>query len=532
MADFEFKKGDLVAGKYRIQRVIGRGGFGIVYLANDKATYATCAIKTFPRERLADAKARKDFHREILLWVRLGENPFILKANWVVNSLEGVFVQMDYIEPDSKGRVNLADHLAPTNQPLELATVLRWSLQFCCGMEHAQEHGILSHRDIKPSNILVAKDRVLKISDFGLAQAAQAVHHTATPTQHQGSGPDNGPGLSVVQTHGRLICGTPGYIPPEVYMGAPADARSDIYSFGLVLWQMARTSPIPPFSAPWRGDLQEYMQKVYEQQVSRPLPPTNTPLDGIINKCLRPDPAARYPSFSDLRDGLEPLFSQECGTHLEIPKPSPKGEVFWARKGAMLGAIQQYGEAHKCCDIAIRIHPDYWDAWLIKGRMFNDAGHHETAIRCFEKVLSLNPENFFALAGKGTALFALGRYEDSVRMYDAAVRVAPHRFSGWNGKGASLLYLDRREEAVLCFKNALVIEPQNSVTWYNLARAEDELNRWPDAIRAYERFLQLASPLEPDENQDAQNRLKELRRKHGSGWSSYSPPDAPAHHQP
>jgi serine/threonine protein kinase len=518
VTSFGFNKGDVVAGKYRIQGVIGEGGFGIVYLAIQNDTDALCAIKTFPCERLADTKAREDFQREILLWVRLEEYPFILKANWVVNSLEGFFVEMEYIGPDPEGRVTLEDHLTRASRRLEIATVLKWSLQFCFGMEHAAEHGISSHRDIKPANILITKDGLLKIGDFGLAQAAQAASDAAAGlSQRQASERIDRPGLSVVHTQGRVICGTPGYIPPEICRGGPADARSDIYSFGLVLWQMAATKPIPPFSAPWRGDVEEYLLKVYEQQVAGAVPPTNTLLDGIIHKCLRPDPAARFASFSALRDALEPLFSKDSASQLEIPKASPKDEVFWARKGAMLGEIQQYGEAHKCCDRALAMHPEYWYAWLIKSRMFVDAGRYETAIKCFDKVLSLNPGNVFALSGQGQALFALGLYEEAVQMYDAALEVNPNRFSAWSGKGASLVYLNRNEEAAICFKNALTIAPNNSLVWYNLARSEDDLGRWTDAIRSYERFLEVASPLEGEEIHDAKNRLKELRQRRGGG---------------
>src|SRR5208337_2864432 len=154
-----------------------------------------------------------------------------------------------YVAADSEGRVNLEDHLAKANGPLNKNQVLKWAIQFCVGMEYARAHGIGCHRDIKPGNILITRDGTLKISDFGLATGAEAAWRGMT--DGHGSlmmGGRNGMGgFSLMQANGNVRCGTPGYIPPEVYRFEPADVRSDIYSFGLILWQMAAGNRMPPF---------------------------------------------------------------------------------------------------------------------------------------------------------------------------------------------------------------------------------------------------------------------------------------------
>ncbi len=242
-----FKKGDVIGGKYEVHGQIGKGGFGLVLLVYDREDGDVCALKTFRDEFLADAAARGAFRREALLWVNLDEHPFILAAQYIEEFSGRLFVGMNYIAPDERGWVSLADHLVRFRNGQDADQALKWAIQFCRGMEHANAHGIEAHRDIKPTNILISQDGTLKISDFGLAAAA--AH--ASPTGPSGSivtGGSDGVGLSVVLSGGRRVSGTPGYIAPEVFRGEKADVRSDIYSFGLVLWQMAAGSRKPPSS--------------------------------------------------------------------------------------------------------------------------------------------------------------------------------------------------------------------------------------------------------------------------------------------
>lgn len=235
----EWKPGDVIGWKYEMCGTLGKGGFGVVYLVRNRQTGEVCALKTFRGEFLADGNARKAFKKEALLWVNLDEHPFILTARWVQEFSDRLFVQMDYVAPDEQGRVSLANHLAKAGGPLDSDQILEWAIQFCLGMEHANAHGIKCHRDIKPANILIAQDGTLKITDFGLAAAVEvAGRDTAGQVGSIVTGSvGNGLGLSLLKVDGKVLCGTPGYMPPEIYRGEPADVRSDIYSFGLVLWQ-------------------------------------------------------------------------------------------------------------------------------------------------------------------------------------------------------------------------------------------------------------------------------------------------------
>src|ERR1039457_4252399 len=168
-----YRKGDLIGGEYEVLGTLGKGGFGHVYLVRHCKLGVVYALKTFRDEFLDDPKARESFKKEALLWVNLEDHPFILSANVVVEISGRLFVFMEHIASDAQGRVNLADHLVQTAGPLDTRQTLKWAIQFCLGMEHAGAHGIQCHRDIKPANILITQDGILKISDFGLAAAAE-----------------------------------------------------------------------------------------------------------------------------------------------------------------------------------------------------------------------------------------------------------------------------------------------------------------------------------------------------------------------
>jgi serine/threonine protein kinase len=223
-----YKKGDLIGGKYVVHGILGKGGFGVVYLTSNRETNQVCALKTFRDELLASAEARDAFKKEALLWVNLERHPFILAARFVEEYSSRLFVVTDYVAPDGRWRVSLADHLATASGPLYIDQTLKWAVQFCLGMEHAQSHGISCHRDIKPANILICQDKTLRISDFGLAAAAEvALRGESVPSDLLVTGgPERGYGLSLVQNGAKAPCGTPGYMAPEVYRGEGADTRT------------------------------------------------------------------------------------------------------------------------------------------------------------------------------------------------------------------------------------------------------------------------------------------------------------------
>ena len=514
-----YKKGDVIGGKYEIHGTLGKGGFGVVYLAYNREIEEVRALKTFRDELLIDGVACDAFKREALLWVNLEEHPFILAALFVSEISGRVFVAMDYVAPDAHGRVSLADHLARQEGPLDAGQTLKWAVQFCVGMEHAQTHGIKCHRDIKPANILITQDGTLKISDFGLAAAAEVAWRG---TGGRGGslvtrGPEGSFGLSLTQTGGKARCGTPGYMAPEVYRGEEADIRSDIYSFGLVLWQMAAGSPTPPFVAPYRADLEGYLRQIYEQQMTGRVPRVDGFLGPVVERCLRPKPAERYGSFRELRWALEPVLERKTGKKLEIPQVGEKTGTFLTNKGSSLLSLGRREEAISCYDRALAIDPRDAKAWTGKGCSLDALGRREEAINCYDQALAIDPRDTKAWYNKGKALDAVGRRAEAIVCYDQALALDPRYAKAWTNKGSALLSLGRREEAISCFDQALAIDPRDALAWYNKGNALDALGRRAQAIDCYDQALAI-DPRDARLGTTREARLLHLGRLRGGDW--------------
>jgi tetratricopeptide (TPR) repeat protein len=484
-----YGKGDIIGGEYVVHGTLGRGGFGIVYRVHDKETRQVYALKTFRDEFLADLSARNAFQKEALLWVNLGVFPFIVEALWVKVFSGRLFVAMDYVEPDAEGRVSLHDHLR-CGQPFTTERAVECSIQFCLAMEHANARGVKCHRDIKPANILIAKD-LFKISDFGLAAAADVAWRSAamqSNTFATGSSVD-GFGFSMLCSEGRVRCGTPGYMPPEVYRGETADVRSDIYSFGLVLWQMAAGSASPPFGGTYRGDIEAYMHNAYEEQISKRVPPVARPMGAVIERCLNPVPSKRYSSFEEVLRVLEPIYRELSGKAVMVPAISENTAWFWNNRGMSLAALGRHQEAIGCYVKALAIDPGEARIWSNKGFALHNLGRHQEAVECYNKALTLNPQLNDVWSSKGASLDAMGCRQEALNCYDNALVTDFRNANTWNNKGTTLNSLGRNDEALGCYVEALAIDPHSAEAWNNKGSSLDALGRHEEAIRHYDKAL-------------------------------------------
>jgi tetratricopeptide (TPR) repeat protein len=524
-----FKKGDVLRGEIEVLGILGKGGFGEVYLVYDRISESFYAMKTIRSDKFADDTFYEAFEREALLWANLEQHPFILAARSVQNFSGRVFVSMDYIAPDERGRVSLLDHLAQVHGPLGTDRALTWAIEFCFGIEHAYRRGITCHRDIKPANILITQHGALKITDFGLAVAAAATWKekggSLKTSREEGSFE-----LSLIQAEGRRICGTPGYIAPELFLGEEANARSDVYSFGLVLWQMASGSALPPFHVPREEDIDKYLGEVFKQQMKGRVPAVGGPLQLIVERCLTPEPSKRYESFEELREELQRIYLGRTGRLVEVPKYEGLTEYFWINKGNSLLSLGRPEEAIACYDKALEIVPRDACSWSNRGNALNAVDRRQEAIDSCDKALEIDPRYAFAWSNKGGALFALGwreksmacgkalnifrepleepcdavawnnmanaevvsgRPQKALACFDKALEIDPRCAASWSGKGNALDELDRTGEALVCCDNALAIDPQHALAWNNKCIALVALGRREEAKACHDKSLKI-----------------------------------------
>ena len=490
-----YKNGDLVGSKYEIHRTLGRGGFGVVYLAFNRETSRLCALKSLHDELLANLAAREAFRKEALIWVSLDDHPNILAARWVHEYAGRMFVEMDYVPADAKGRVHLGHHLAVAGGPLDIKQLLKWSIQCCFGMEHANSRRIECHRDIKPANILIDKDGMAKITDFGLAAAAEAAWrqgngHADTLVEHD---VHLGFGVSLIKTHGNKLCGTPGYMPPEVLRGESWNRQSDVYSFGLVLWQMAAGATAPPFLPPWHDDLDAFLHENYQRQTKSRSPRMAGPLQRIIDICLSPARSERYESFEALHGALASVWQHLTGAHFDHSRVDKAGAWFWTNKAGSLNALGRHEEAIECCDKALAIDPRDVVALNNKGNALIDMGRYEEGATCFGEALSLEPKNATVWTGKGRVLGKLNRHDEAIECCDRALAIDPQNRSALFNKGIYLRSLARPDQAIEWFQKLLAVDPRDAGTWAARGDAMRDLGRWEDAIDSYNKALVIDS---------------------------------------
>jgi len=260
--------------KYEVYKVLGRGGFGIVYLVSSHKTGSVFAMKTVRNEYLMDLQTEERFKKEAQIWIDLGKHPYLVQAYFVENIIGTLFIAMEYIAPNEQGLNSLEGYLR--YQPPDLAQSLHWAIQFCHGMEYAYSKGIKAHRDIKPANIMITPDKILKISDFGLAgviSSSKILSGIKPDTKNINAG-------LLYQTMKGTAFGTPPYMPPEQFENAAGcDERSDIYSFGIVLYQMASGNKFPHDLNIFRNiSEEEMMQAWYILHIKAPVIKLNSPL--------------------------------------------------------------------------------------------------------------------------------------------------------------------------------------------------------------------------------------------------------------
>jgi len=269
----EPRVGELFAARYEIQSVLGKGGMGVVYRALDRDLEDLVAIKTLRSDAVsADPTLLDRFKQEIRLARRI-THPNILRTHDLGEANGLRYLSMEYV----KG-ITLK-HLVESDEILPTPVALRIAKQMCAGLAAAHEAGVI-HRDIKPQNILIEPSGGLKIMDFGIARLTEDRGMTATGT----------------------VIGTPDYMSPEQARGVPLDFRSDIYSTGVVLYELFTGA------LPFEGDspLAVVLKHVQERP---PSPQTKNPkidprVSAIILKCMEKDPASRFQSVNDLYEAL------------------------------------------------------------------------------------------------------------------------------------------------------------------------------------------------------------------------------------
>jgi len=323
--------------KYTITGMLGEGGMGVVYRAEDSELGREVALKLLPAEMADNPKRLERFRREAKAVAAIN-HPNIVTIHSIESTETTHFLTMELVEGES------LDHIIPPGG-MPLAKVFDIAIPLADALSSAHEQGIV-HRDLKPANVMVTGENRVKVLDFGLAKLvedpdAETGDHgmTALPTQ------------ATELTAEGMVMGTAPYMSPEQVEGRAMDHRTDIFSLGIVLYEMATGK------RPFSGDTSAALVS----SILRDSPPTVTEINEllprhlarIIQHCLEKDPEARYQSAKDVRNELKSLRREvDSGTvttgsgavHISEPRPAGRRRYgLWAAAGFAAIAILAIG---------------------------------------------------------------------------------------------------------------------------------------------------------------------------------------------
>ncbi|MFJ6797593.1 protein kinase [Streptomyces sp. NPDC091268] len=272
--------GSLARGRYQLRDLLGEGGMAAVYLAYDTALDRQVAIKTLHTELGREQSFRERFRREAQAVAKLSHTNIVSVFDTGEDEFDGSvmpYIVMEFVEGQPLGDALQADIAQFGAMPADKA--LKVTADVLAALETSHEMGLV-HRDIKPGNVMVTKRGVVKVMDFGIARAMQSGVTSMTQTG--------------------MVVGTPQYLSPEQALGRAVDARSDLYSVGIMLFQLL-TGRIP-------FDADSPLAIAYAHVQEEPVAPSSinravTPaMDALVARALKKNPNERFPTAAAMRD--------------------------------------------------------------------------------------------------------------------------------------------------------------------------------------------------------------------------------------
>ncbi len=339
--EMEAASGDLIGrtvSHYKVLELLGSGGMGIVYKAEDVKLSRRVALKFLPEGMASDPRALERFQREALAISGL-DHPNICTIYEVEEHVGQPFLVMQLLEGQTL-RERIESH-SGQRACFRNEELLDISLQIASGLEAAHQKGLI-HRDIKPANIFLTNRGEAKILDFGLAKLVESAepHETLSP-QNMPDGaalPESPMRSTVTRSLTGLALGTPAYLSPEQVSGEKLDARTDVYSFGLVLYEMA--TGIRAIAGNTAPEIHEAILDHPPRAVRELNPEVSRGLEQIVHRAINKDRKARYRDASEMREDLLRLKRGasasrrpwEIGLAAALVLLSVAGAIFWAAR--------------------------------------------------------------------------------------------------------------------------------------------------------------------------------------------------------
>ncbi len=468
----------LLKQRYRVLRLLGKGGFGAVYMAQDmQLGNRLLALKEMSQSGLSQqemGEAAENFKRETHLLAGL-MHPNLPSIYDHFSEAGRWYLVMDYI-----GGQTLEEYVKTQGGKLPVKEVLDIGIQICTVLEylHTRQPPII-FRDLKPANILLTPERHLYLIDFGIARHFK-------------------PG----QIKDTIAFGSPGYAAPEQYGKTQSTARSDIYSLGATLHQLL--TGIDPSQTPF--------QFVPLQLQGQPI---LSEFERLIMQMLEMNKEKRPDSMLAVKQELQRMAGQQvAGQMISLQHGNsmqsvslPSSSLFpaqigiseahqtatwqWLDKGSDLSKAKRYEQALAAYEQAIRLCPHDANTYNLKGNMLRELKRYEEALAAYEQAIQLDPKPATAYSNKSVTLIYLNQYEDALAACSQAIRLDPNSAAAYSNMGSVLFTLKRYEEALAACEQAIQLDPKLATAYNTKGSILVMLNRYEGALTAFEQALQL-----------------------------------------
>lgn len=482
-----------VAGQFRIERTLGNGSYGVVFLCT-APNGKRFALKTPLYRTLERTRTLPEFRSEVSQWIALGVHPNIVACFGLVDFLRLPFVVMEYVE----GGIDLREVIK--QQRTTWKEALAYGCQVTSALAYAYERSEFLHRDVKPANILIRPDGAAKVSDFGLS-AVSTIEKDQTK---------------------RKPLGTAAYLAPELRVGpAKSSIESEIYSLGATLLEVA-ISRLYFESADEETKTVSALQSAMKQAS----PDMPEKMVRLLLKCLDTDPLSRPRSFTRLAGELSALCREALGyTPLDPEIADTRNDIHRSIDLAITySGLQQHEKARRAAEDAIALDRGHWKAWLLLGNAHADQGDYEIAIECLRQAEDLNPTDIDAKVNLARTYSRLGRNRDGLKLAEIAIETAgdagmerleplinvsndigqpdralllcdeilernPKAAMVWNNRAALCRRRGDYKEALRSADRAIELNPAYAKAWVNRANALLHLRNREEAIKSAERAI-------------------------------------------
>ncbi|MCQ2736510.1 MAG: protein kinase, partial [bacterium] len=550
---FKIRKiGDSFDGKYPIEDIF-KGGMGIVYKVTDSADGKTYAMKTFQDKFLWNDSVVKMFYHEAEIWIRLGVHQNIVQAIKIKDFDGKPYVFLEYIEGTDLEAIL-------KYRQLDAEQILDYATQFCSGMSYAYRTLGVIHQDIKPSNCMLTNSGILKITDFGLGKifseaseekekkeksktdkkiltdilpsdieldkSSSSLISDASVMDMDLAGVRSSETDSLLTEEGERIGGTIPYMAPELFTDeGKANARTDIYSFGAMLYEMITGD------TPFGGDDAEaciigHLEEIPEDPcIKRPDIPKQ--IANVALRCLEKNPDDRYGDFSEILAELNNI-SSETGL-LDYERSHGDGAYDTLEKmiyrGESLMVLEKYGEAAEIFTKTLAAYPMAHQIYAERAECYRVTGRYAEALHDLKNAIKNNPKDAKAYSYMGSLYVSTKRFKEAhrylftssklnpsfadvwiklgtmydlvgdssaaIKYYDNALSINPKSCVAWNNKGNILLKDSKYFEALSCYTKAIDSNPRYQLAWLNQGTVKQKLHLHFDAIKSFRKCLEL-----------------------------------------